>query len=393
MTSIAPRSKVRVAVTGLGAVSALGRGVEALWTGLCQGRRGVRPAPEGLPPPGIEVGPLGLFTALPLDTHDRAGRHGLDAALEALADGKLPPRRAPMALSIGTTLGGIEAWLRGIRRPDGVSRFGYPGPAHQLADVLSIGGCVEAHSSACASGNAAIGAGFELIRSGRAEIVLAGGLDALQEFVVSGFACLKALDPRPCRPFDRDRKGLNLGEGAAFLVLESEAHAEARGARPRAFVDGYGVASDAVHMTGPDREGRGAARAMAAALARAGVAPEDVGFVSAHGTATPYNDLMEARALELVLGSRAHTTPTNSIKGSLGHTLGAAGALEAVMCVRAIEEGVVPATVGHTEADPEIPLDIVRDHPRALRLRHALSTSSGFGGVNAALLFSAGAAP
>src|SRR5262249_26098878 len=160
-------------------------------------------------------------------------------------------------------------------------------------------------------------------------------------------------------PFDRHRRGLNLGEAAAFLVVESEAHARARGARIRAFFDGYGIAADAVHMTGPDKEGRGAARAMQVALADAGRAPTDVRFVSAHGTATVFNDLMEAKALALVFGAHAATTPVNSIKAALGHTLGAAAALEALACVRTLETGLVPPTVGLEERDPEIHLDVV----------------------------------
>jgi 3-oxoacyl-[acyl-carrier-protein] synthase II len=197
---------------------------------------------------------------------------------------------------------------------------------------------------------------------------------------------LKALDPEPCRPFDRTRRGLNLGEGACFLVLESAEHARARGARIRAFLDGYGVAADAVHMTGPDREGRGAARAMAAALADAGRSPADVDFVSAHGTATQFNDLMEGKALALALGDRAAHTPVDSIKSALGHTLGAAAALEALLCVRVVETGLAPATPGLGELDPEIPLDVIHGTPRQLAARTTLSTASGFGGTNAAIV-------
>jgi 3-oxoacyl-[acyl-carrier-protein] synthase II len=239
---------------------------------------------------------------------------------------------------------------------------------------------------ACASGNAALGAALDLVRQGSAEVVLAGGVDALNDFVVGGFATLKALDPEPCRPFDRTRRGLNLGEGACFLIVEAEAHARARGARIRAFLDGFGLSADAVHMTGPDREGRGAARAMLAALSDAGRRPEEVDFVSAHGTATIFNDLMEAKALGAVLGPRAASTPVNSIKSALGHTLGAAGALEALLCVRALETGLLPPTPGLVELDPEIALDVVRDRPRAACFGTALSTSSGFGGANAALV-------
>lgn len=234
-------------------------------------------------------------------------------------------------------------------------------------------------------GNVALGAALNLIRAGRCDVVVAGGVDALHDFVIAGFATLKALDPAPCRPFNRTRRGLNLGEGAAFLVVEAEPHARARGARIRAFLDGYGLAADAVHMTGPDREGRGAARAMRAALDDAGLAPDAVDYVSAHGTATIFNDLMESKALGQVLGARA--VPVNSVKSALGHTLGAAGALEAVLCVHTLETGLIVPTPGLVEQDPEIALDVVHGRARQAAVRVALSTSSGFGGTNAALVF------
>jgi 3-oxoacyl-[acyl-carrier-protein] synthase II len=240
---------------------------------------------------------------------------------------------------------------------------------------------------ACASGNVALGAALDLLRSGRADVVVAGGVDALHDFVLAGFGCLKALDPAPCRPFDRSRRGLNLGEAACFLVVESEVHARARGARVRAWLDGAGVAADAVHMTGPDKQGRGAARAIATALADGGRRADEVDFVSAHGTATVFNDLMEGKALALAFGARV--PPVNSIKSALGHTLGAAAALEALACVRTLETGLVPPTPGLGELDPEIALDVVHGAARALPARVVLSTASGFGGTNAAVVLSA----
>jgi 3-oxoacyl-[acyl-carrier-protein] synthase II len=244
-------------------------------------------------------------------------------------------------------------------------------------------------SVACASGNAALGAALAMIRDGEAEQVIAGGVDALSDFVASGFGILKAADSAPCRPFDRSRAGLNLGEGACFLIVEEEMHARRRGARVRAFLDGYADSADANHMTGPDPEGRGAARAMQAALADAGALPEDVDFVSAHGTATVFNDLMEAKALRQVLGARTPSVPVNSIKSALGHTLGAAGALEALLCVRTLETGVIAPTPGLTDRDPEIDLDVVTGNARHALVRVALSTSSGFGGTNAAIVLRA----
>jgi 3-oxoacyl-[acyl-carrier-protein] synthase II len=315
------------------------------------------------------------------------------AAKEAIADAHTSGAGAEVALSVGTTLGGIDRWLplvRGVSpRVLGPAGWDYAGPGRAIAAALGSEGPLRVPSVACASGNVALGIGIDLIRSGRCHTVVAGGVDALTDFVLQGFACLKALDPTPCRPFDAARRGLNLGEGAAFLVLETERHARARGARIRAFLDGHGLSADAVHMTGPDREGRGAARAMRLALRDAGRAPEEVGFVSAHGTATSFNDLMEAKALTLVLGGRAATTPVNSIKGALGHSLGAAAALEAVMAVRVLETGVIPPTAGHEACDPAIALDVVHGAARACQARAVLSTASGFGGTNAAVVLSA----
>jgi 3-oxoacyl-[acyl-carrier-protein] synthase II len=392
---------VRAAITGLGAVSGFGRGADVLWSALVDGRRAMRDQPE-LAAAGLNVGPVALVEALPLSAPARAAQMALWAVEEALADAGEPARDARFGLTCGTTLGGIAAWLPLVRAAELVSpidamvepigapaRWSYAGPAQAVAAALDVRGPVVVPSVACASGNVALGAALDLVRRGRCDVVLAGGVDALHDFVLAGFGCLKAADPAPCRPFDKSRRGLNLGEAAAFVVVESEAHARARGARIRAFLDGYGVSADAVHMTGPDKEGRGAARAMHAALHDAGRDAAAIGFVSAHGTATQFNDLMESKALALVFGARLPSTPLNSIKSAVGHTLGAAAALEAVACVRTLETGLAPPTPGLAELDPEIALDVVRDAPRTVAARAVLSTSSGFGGTNAAIVLGA----
>jgi 3-oxoacyl-[acyl-carrier-protein] synthase II len=379
-TRLAPLGSpmIRAAVTGLGAVSGFGRGVELFWDGLVAGRRAMRMRGE-LP----SNGPLSLYDQVPLDAPERAAELALHAVEEARHDAGNPKIDAVI---VGTTLGGIGGWLRAVRENgDAGSRWGWAGPAQKIAHAVGAKGPVQTRSVACASGNVALGAALDLIRNG-VEVVLAGGVDALNDFVVAGFGTLKAGDPEPCRPFDKSRRGLNLGEGAGFLLLESEAHARARGARIRAFLDGYGVSADAVHMTGPDREGRGAARAMLAALADARMSPSEIGFVSAHGTATAFNDLMEAKAMAQVFSA---VPPVNSIKSAIGHTLGAAGALEAVLCVRTLETGLVTPTSGLVEQDPEIALDVVREL-RKIDLRTVLSTSSGFGGTNAAIVLKSG---
>jgi 3-oxoacyl-[acyl-carrier-protein] synthase II len=238
-------------------------------------------------------------------------------------------------------------------------------------------------SAACASGTAAIGLALDLVRDERAEVVLCGGFDGLTDFVAQGFASLQALDRRgPARPFDHDRAGLSLGEGAAFLVVESDRHAARRGGRGRARLRGFGLSGDAVHMTGPDREGRGAARAITDALTSADVAGRAVDFVSAHGTGTAYNDAMEARAFT---AAGVALAPVHGLKGAIGHSLGAAGAFEAILCVRALERGRLPPTTGLVEVDPDLGLDVVREERRG-RFQIALSTSSGFGGINAAIV-------
>lgn len=398
----------RAAVTGLGAVSGLGVGVAALWDGLCAGVQ----APRRYPALGrveLDIGPVAKVL-LPdeqallnggvddggalLGGWPRAEMMAQLAADEALRDAGLSPDRGMslrLGLTLGTTLGEKAPWVQRLRALCGAEaaptadRFGVAAPARALARRYGAQH-LQVTSTACASGNVALGMALQWLRAGRCDVVLCGGVDAISEFVLSGFHSLRAQAKVPCQPFDRARSGLNLGEGAAFLVLESEDHARRRGQRIRAYLSGYGLSCDANHMTGPDRQGRGAARAMSAALADAGLGAEAVDFVSAHGTATVFNDAMEARGLELVLGERSATVPVNSIKGSLGHTLGAAGALEAVMAVRALEEQVIPPTAGLCERDPEIALHIVAGAPQAVPLSVVLSTSSGFGGVNAALV-------
>lgn len=385
----------RAAITGVGAVTGFGRGAERLWTSLLEGRRAMREQAE-VAALGLAPGPVALVPELPLSAPSRAATLARWAAEAAVADAGGVPRGDRLAVACGTTLGGIGAWLplvradepRGAQGPIAApAGWSEAGPAQAVAAALGAAGPLVVPSVACASSNVALGAALDLLRRGRVDVVVAGGADALHDFVIAGFGCLKALDPAPCRPFDKSRRGLNLGEAACFLVVESEAHARARGARVRAWLEGAGVAADAVHMTGPDKEGRGAARAMAAALADAGRAADEVGFVSAHGTATNFNDLMEAKALALAFGARI--PPVNSIKSALGHTLGAAAALEALACVRTLETGLVPPTPGLHELDPEIALDVVRGTPRDLGPRVVLSTASGFGGTNAAVVLSA----
>jgi len=238
-------------------------------------------------------------------------------------------------------------------------------------------------STACASGATALGMGAEMLRRGEADAVVAGGYDILCRFVMRGFDGLRSLTRDRVRPFDRRRSGLLLGEGAALVLLRRERQA---GPRRLGTLLGYGSASDAVHIAAPDSQGRGIERAMRAALAEARLDGADVDFVSAHGTATPLNDPIEAAALRRVLGVRGATVPVNSIKGAFGHAMGAAAALEAILCLLAGRHGQIPATLGLEERDSACAIDCVQGVPRAFRPRISLSTSLGFGGCNAALV-------
>ncbi len=377
-------------ITGCGVQTPVGLSVSAFWDALVAGRGAARPIARF---PAADLVPnVAAEVAWDDGDPDRAGAMALRACDEALQDAGLDvvsasPER--LGVSLGTTLGGMtlfEAWDAGATVPD-IARVPYYAPAARLARHVGARGPVATPQLACASGTHALALATSWIRAGRADVVLAGGTDLLCRFVVAGFNCLRATSDA-AHPFDRGRKGLVLGEGAGVLVLESEAHATRRGARIRAAVAGVGAAADAVHMTAPDREGAGAARAMRAALADAACSPADVGFVSAHGTGTPYNDAMEAAALTRVFG--AGRVPVNSIKGAIGHTLGAAGALEAILCVCVLETGIVPPTIGLEDLDPACAtLDCVQGEARRVATSTVVSTSSGFAGANAALVLEA----
>jgi 3-oxoacyl-[acyl-carrier-protein] synthase II len=378
-----------VVITGCGVVSPLGAGVSTFWDRLVAGRTAVGPI-SGFPAADLSPRAAAEVRAPREDDPDRAGAFALRAAAEAMADAGFTaglPARTGVAL--GTTLGGMrlfEAW-----QSEGVASrleaIPYFAPAVRVARTLGCRGPVATPQLACASSTHALALATDWVRAGRADVVLAGGTDLLCRFVVSGFNCLRATAPE-ARPFDAERRGLVLGEGAAVVVVESAEHATRRGARVQARLLGVGAAADASHMTAPDREGRGAARAMQAALDDAGLAPAAVDFVSAHGTGTVYNDAMEAIALTRLFGAKR--VPVNSIKGAIGHTLGAAGAFEAVVCIGALAHGVIPPTAGLERVDPACAdVDLVHGAARERRLAVALSTSSGFAGANAALVFGA----
>jgi 3-oxoacyl-[acyl-carrier-protein] synthase II len=403
-----PRVGTReVAITGLGAVTALGPDVRTLVAGLAEGRCGIGPltlfahagrcriaaeVPEAVPVPGAAVGPA---TARRLS---RADRFALAAAAEACRDAGLDAElRRGTAIAVGATTGGMreteEAYRRrraGEDRRFRLSRMlGTPlsTSAAAVSQALGLFGPRATFSTACSSSALAIVAATEAVRAGRATVALAIGTDQLCRLTYAGFDALQALDPEPCRPFDRQRRGLSLGEGAAALVLEDAAHARARGARVYALVLGHGTATDAYHPTAPHPEGAGAAAALRAALADAGVPPERVDYVNAHGSGTPQNDAVEVGVLRAVFGRRLARVPVSSTKSQIGHTLGAAGAIEALVTVRALSDGLLPPTVNLRTPDPTwADLDLVPVAGRRVPLAVAVTSSYGFGGHNVTLV-------
>ncbi len=373
----------------------LGPDLDTFWSALCAGRDGISRIGT-VPVTGLRVDRGGEIKKLPVTVDERRIPGRAAALLVAAAEdlraraGALDADPARVAVVLGTALGGVgelERALDGDRGARAAAGALYDGPAHLLARHLGARGPVLTVSTACASGATALGVGADLLRADAADLVVAGGYDALCRFVLRGFDALRSLTRDRVRPFDRRRSGLLLGEAAALVLLARE---EAAGPAPLGRLLGHASTSDGRHLTAPDPEGRGLERAVRGALAAAGVGPEAIDFVSAHGTATPLNDPIETAVLKRVLGARAYQIPVNSIKGALGHTMGAAATLEAIMCLLAARDGVVPCTVGHEEPDPACDLDYVPGVARRWRPRLSLSTSLGFGGCNAALVLEGG---
>jgi 3-oxoacyl-(acyl-carrier-protein) synthase len=390
----------RVVVTGLGVVSPYGRGCEVYWQGLAQGQCIIRPLTL-FPTDGFrscQAGELPAATVRALGTaqQSRATRFLLAAAQEAVGNASLDPGAlTTAAVSIGGAGGGMlgaEGWYwaryhqaQGPRR-QAILRSMLPTcQTDTLAFHLRIGGPRESPILACSSSAAAIATVTDLIETGVVDVGLAGGVDTLTRLCFMGFNALKLLDPQPCRPFARDRHGMSLGEGAAVLVLESWQHAVARGAPWRACVAGCGLSSDALHPTAPPTDAEGAVRAMREALTRAHLTPADITYVNAHGTGTVQNDRAEAAALTDVFG--AGNVLVSSTKSLIGHTMGAAGALEAVATIGALETGLLPPTANLWEPDPTIPFDCIPHTARPATLDCAMSNSFGFGGQNVSLIF------
>jgi 3-oxoacyl-[acyl-carrier-protein] synthase II len=395
-----------VAVTGAGVVTAIGQDLDSFWAALVTGVSGISEI-EGFPVADLRVTRGGEVkkplrevppAARPEDARRRlppcrTSRFLVHAAREALETaglwGRLPePER--IGVVVGTALGGIDDAARALAGRGGIAALAgslYDGPARNLARWLGARGPVLTVTTACASGATSLGLAADLLRAGQVDVVLAGGADVLCRFVQRGFSVLRSLTRDAVRPFDRRRSGLLLGEGAALMVLE---RAPRPGRAPLGYLLGHASTADGAHITAPDPEGRGLELAARAALAEAGLGPQAVDLVSAHGTGTEANDRVETEVLKRVLGPRARQIPVNSIKAHLGHTMGAAATLEAIMCLLAGRHGQVPPTLNYGEADPHCDLDCVPNQARAHRPRVSLSTSLGFGGCNAALVLAVG---
>jgi len=404
----------RVVVTGLGILCPLGNDSRTVWSRLLAGESGIAKITK-FDASRLQTRIAGEVKGFdPEDFIEKRAARRMDpysqyavaTAHQALDDARLNAAAEPESIgavvaSGGGGLGTFEQQSRVLLEhgPGRMSPFFAPMmipnmAAAQVSLELGLKGPLSAVCTACAAGANAIGDAFEIIRRGAAEAMLAGGTEApINETGVAAFSVMRALSTRneapqeASRPFDAGRDGFVLGEGAGILVLEELGHARARGARIHAEIVGYGMSSEAFHVTLPDETGEAQARAMAAALREACISPDEVDYVNAHGTSTPAGDIAETRALKIAFGGRAAQVPVSSTKSMTGHLLGAAGAIEALFCVRAITDGVVPPTINLTDPDPACDLDYVPKTARALSVRTAMSNSFGFGGHDVSLVF------
>jgi len=404
----------RVVVTGVGAVTPLGLDVPSTWDGLIQGRSGLAritrfdPSPYATQIAGEVKGfdPLAYMDRKEVRRTDRFTHYAVAASRQAVTDASLEKATATerMGTAIASGVGGLETLIDQVllmeqRGPSRLSPFLITmvianAASGQVAMELGFKGPSLTHVSACASSSHAIGEGGDIIRRGQADVMVAGGSEAaVLALGIAAFSAMHATSRRnddpegASRPFDKDRDGFVLAEGAAVVVLEEREHARARGARIYGELVGYGATADAYHITAPSPEGEGNARAMRMALDEAGLRPEDIDYINAHGTSTQPNDREETAAIKQVFGEHAYKLLVSSTKSMTGHLLGAAGALEAIACLLAIRDGCIPPTINYQTPDPGLDLDYVPNTARAKAITTALSNSMGFGGHNASLIF------
>ncbi len=405
----------RVVITGIGAVTPIGIGKEAFWEGLAAGRSGVTRVDGivNLTDIPVKIGAcVREFDPLQFMDKKRARRLGRSSQLAiaatklALEDGRLDLDREDrdrIGVIIGTGIGNIEALTENYdillqKGPGRVSPFFIPtfmpnAVAGEISIEWGLRGPNYGIVSACASSNHALGLAADAIRDGYADVMISGGTEAVSlPLTFAGFAQMGALSRRndapekASRPFDRDRDGFVVGEGAGILILESLEHARARGAHIYAELASIGMSADAGHITAPDEQGEGARKAMLMALERAGVRPDEVDYINAHGTATLLGDISETRAIKRLFGPHAYHLAVSSTKSQIGHLLGGAGAVEAIATLMAIDRGILPPTINLENPDPECDLDYVPQRARPAKVRVALSNSFGFGGHNSAIL-------
>jgi nodulation protein E len=400
----------RVAITGLGAISALGRDVREFGEALRAGRSGIGPIEStdasqlrfqnGAEVRGYSHKPY--FDDRRADFLDRFAQFAVIAAREAVAGAGVewtPELRESAGIVTGSCVGGQgsedagfqEMYKKGQNRvhPLMIPKIMANAGASHISMEFGITGPSFTISTACSSAGHAIGQAYWMIRNGLTELAIAGGSEAPFSFgILKAWEAMRVVSPDTCRPFSKDRRGMILGEGAAMLVLEPLEAARARGATVHAEIVGFGMSADASHITQPSSEGAG--RAMRAALRDAGIAPEAVGYINAHGTATPANDSAEVAAIRAVFGAHAERLAVSSTKSMHGHSLGAAAALEALATVLALRDGVLPPTANYQVPDPDCDLDVIPNEARHARVEYALSSSFAFGGLNAVLAFRAG---
>jgi len=405
----------RVVVTGLGIISPIGTGKDAFWEALLRGESGVRRITRFDPSEFrtqiaaevIDFNPETYIDKKDARRMDRYTQFAVAATGLALKDAEIAPGTVDpdrVGVVLGCGIGGIETFeeqtrVLVTRGPSRISPFFVPMMianmgAGYVAIVNGFYGPNSTIVTACASSNQAVGEAFRIIQRGEADVMVTGGTEAgITPVGIAGFCAMKAMSTRndeparASRPFDAGRDGFVVGEGAAILILENMERAVARGAHIYAEITGYGQSCDAYHITAPDPEGSGAAKAMERALADAGLTPGEVSYINAHGTSTPFNDKVETLAIKKVFGEFAYRVPVSSTKSMTGHLLGAAGGIEAAACVLSIARGVIPPTINYERPDPECDLDYVPGEARQTEVDVAISNGFGFGGHNATLVF------
>jgi 3-oxoacyl-[acyl-carrier-protein] synthase II len=392
----------------MGVTSAVGNDLSAFWNSLKEGRNGIKPltifdttayrSHNGGEVTGLV--PEAHFPAKDVRRLSRCDQLGMIAAREALQDAGLDQKdidRERSGIILGADSGGIfsvEQYFRAIYThaatrpsPSLLLSFALATTTDHIAHEFDLQGPRTTTATVCSSSAAAIAFARDAIATGTADVMVSGGSDSLCEVTYAGFNSLRAIDPNGCRPFDKNRQGLSLGEGAAILILEELEHARARGARIRGEVLGYGICAEAYHLTAPEASGEGIARCIRLALADAKLAPEEVDYINAHGTATPLNDVAETRGIKLAFGKKAFEISISSIKGMIGHCLGSAGGIEAVATLLSLEEGIIPPTINYATSDPACDLDYTPNKARKKEMQIALSNSFAFGGNNVCLVF------